>query len=193
MSEIKKVSINEITPDDHNANMGSQRGKSSLDASLQRYGAGRSILLDRNNRIIAGNQTFASAGELGFEDVIVVESDGKSLVAVKRTDLDLNDKDGREMAYADNRVSQQNLSWNPEVLKEDWENPELELGAFFNEREIEFFTSTEEESLWPEEEEEEEKPKTLNDWSLKVQCESQEARDNLAETLQAEGYYIIIK
>ena len=191
MPNFKRVPLSEITPDEKNANQGTERGKAALDTSLQKYGAGRSILLDSENRIIAGNQTFASAGELGFENVLVVETDGTEIIAVKRKDLNLDEKAARELAYADNRVSQMNLFFNKEQLREDWENPELELGAFFNEREIDFFTSNEEESLWQEEEEETEVK--VKDYALKVQFSNQEERDKLAEQLQEEGYIVSVR
>jgi len=39
-----------------NANRGTERGTSALESSLELYGAGRSILLDKNGIIIAGNK-----------------------------------------------------------------------------------------------------------------------------------------
>lgn len=52
---LKKVS--DLTPDGRNANKGSARGNALIERSLRKYGAGRSILLDRNGAIIAGNKT----------------------------------------------------------------------------------------------------------------------------------------
>lgn len=49
--------ISDLIPDDRNANKGTERGNGLLERSLQQYGAGRSILIDKNNRIIAGNKT----------------------------------------------------------------------------------------------------------------------------------------
>jgi hypothetical protein len=37
-----------------------------------------------------------------MEDCIIVESDGTKPIYVKRTDIDLDSKQGREMALADN-------------------------------------------------------------------------------------------
>ena len=190
MSALKKVSLDEITPDKYNANMGTERGKASLDTSLQRYGAGRSILLDRNNKIIAGNQTFASAGELGFEDVIVVESDGKSLIAVKRTDMDLDDKDGREMAYADNKVGSDNLNWDVSRLEEDFRSGELDLSPFFTEEEIINFSEEKAEDVWEDEEE----PMLNQDQALRlrVECTTMEEKMDLAGRLEGEGYRVLL-
>jgi hypothetical protein len=49
--------FSDLVPDDSNANRGSKRGAALIKKSLKDYGAGRSILLDKNNRVIAGNKT----------------------------------------------------------------------------------------------------------------------------------------
>jgi DNA modification methylase len=49
--------------------------------------------------------------------VLVVQSDGKRLVAVQRTDLDLDDPHTRQLAIADNRSGQVSLDWDSDVLK----------------------------------------------------------------------------
>jgi len=106
--------IADFSTDIQNANRGTERGLYALDESLRRYGAGRSIVVDRDNRIIAGNKTLERASDLGLDEVIVVETDGTKLVAVKRTDLDLFEDDGRArgLALADNRVGQLDLDWD---------------------------------------------------------------------------------
>ena len=45
-----------------------------------------------------------------------METDGKTLVAVKRTDIDLDSKAGRELALADNATSKANLEWDEEAI-----------------------------------------------------------------------------
>ena len=116
----KKLKLSDLVPDQHNANKGTARGQSVLEDSLQQLGAGRSILVDKNGAVIAGNKTLETATAAGFEDVLVVETDGKQLVAVKRTDLDLStDPQARKLAYADNRTSELGLEWDPEVIAQD--------------------------------------------------------------------------
>jgi 16S rRNA G966 N2-methylase RsmD len=109
--------IAELVPDSRNANKGSPRGNQMIEDSLRQYGAGRSILLDKHGRIIAGNKTAENAGAIGMEDVLVVQSDGKRLVAVQRTDLDLDDPHTRQLAIADNRSGQVSLDWDADALK----------------------------------------------------------------------------
>jgi hypothetical protein len=89
----KQPKYDGIRPDVKNANKGTERGRYMVEASLRETGAGRSILLDKDGRIIAGNKTFEAASDIGLP-VRVVETDGTELVAVKRTDLDLDDDTG---------------------------------------------------------------------------------------------------
>lgn len=115
---VEVVDVADLIPDERNANMGTERGTAMLEDSLRKYKAGRSILLDKRGRIIAGNKTHAKFGEIGGGRVVVVHTDGTSLVAVQRDDLDLDEPEARALAIADNRVGEVNLEWNSEALEE---------------------------------------------------------------------------
>jgi DNA modification methylase len=129
------VKLAGLVPDARNANKGTARGAAMIAGSLEKYGAGRSILIDRKGRIIAGNKTAEQAGAAGMEDVIVVRTDGRQLVAVQRTDLDLEDDPrAKELAIADNRAAQVSLEWDAQVLEAM--AGEIDLGAFWNEEEL---------------------------------------------------------
>src|SRR5579859_6091797 len=119
-----------LQPDPNNANKGTPRGRGLLEHSLRQYGAGRSILTDKNGVVIAGNKTLETAADIGLP-VKVVETDGTELVVVQRTDLDLTrDKAARELAYADNRVAEVDLDWDAEQLAED-RAAGVDLDSFF--------------------------------------------------------------
>ena len=142
---MKETKIHDLIPDDNNFNEGTQYGQHLIEESLRKFGAGRSVLIDKNNRIIAGNKTIENAAAIGLEDVIVVETTGDKIVAVKRTDLDLDSEKGREMALADNATGIVNLRWNEDALKQaeaqfgitpsEWgvQLGSLNLDDFFNE------------------------------------------------------------
>lgn len=115
MSE-QLINIEELKQDSLNFNKGTFEGEALVRKSLERLKAGRSILIDKDNNIIAGNKTAEAAGQLGLK-VRVIETDGTELIAVKRTDLDIDSKEGREMALADNRTAQVNLSWDEPNLE----------------------------------------------------------------------------
>ena len=106
------IDINELTQDQHNFNKGTAKGKKLMNKSLKELGAGRSILIDKHGNIIAGNKTQKAAIEAGIKKVRVIETTGDELVAVKRTDIDINTKKGRELALADNAASRLNLEWD---------------------------------------------------------------------------------
>lgn len=114
--KIIEADIAQLVPDDINFNKGTQFGQSLIEKSLRQFGAGRSILLDKNNRIIAGNKTVENAGQIGLEKVLIVETTGEEIVAVKRTDIDLDTREGRELALADNATGAANLAWDEAAL-----------------------------------------------------------------------------
>lgn len=115
--QLKKMKISDLVHDAKNANKGTDNGKAMIKKSIESNGLGRSILIDKNNQIIAGNKTTSNAEEQGYDDVVVVETTGNTLVAVKRMDIDLDTPEGRELALADNRTSEMNLNWDKDILK----------------------------------------------------------------------------
>ena len=113
----KTIDINQLAQDQHNFNKGTKAGAKMMKRSLEQLGAGRSILIDKDGNIIAGNKTQQAAIEAGIKKVRVVESDGTELVAVKRTDVALDSKQGRELALLDNLTTQINLEWDKAELQ----------------------------------------------------------------------------
>ena len=113
----KQVKISDLTFDDKNFNKHTEFGMSLLEKSLRNNGAGRSILIDKNNRIIGGNGVVEVAGQIGLNNVRIIESDGSEIIAVKRTDIDLDSKQGREMALADNATAAADLAWDEEQIQ----------------------------------------------------------------------------
>src|SRR5271167_1287968 len=130
---MRVIPIAELVLDEKNANKGTKRGRELLEESLEKYGAARSVVVDRHNRVIAGNKTVEAARTSGMKSIAVIETDGSSLVAVRRGDLDLKkNTKARELAIADNRVGEVDLAWNPEVLA----SLDVDLKQFWNENEL---------------------------------------------------------
>lgn len=121
MAKVIETNIESLVPDNKNFNKGTEFGDHLMDESLRKFGLGRSILLDKNDRIIAGNKTAEKASELGFENVLIVETDGNTLVAVKRKDVDLDSAKGREFALADNATSKANLCFDTDLIMQEAE------------------------------------------------------------------------
>jgi len=110
---IALASISDLKSDHKNARRRTDRSSDLIKESLQRYGAARSIVIDEENRILAGNGTIDGAKAAGIRRVRIIESEGNEIIAVKRTGLSEEDKVG--LALADNRTA--DLSeWDQEML-----------------------------------------------------------------------------
>lgn len=109
------VTIADLKPDPRNARRHSERNMRVLMDSLQEVGAARSIVINENNVILAGNGLVEAAGQVGIENVKVVEADGNTIVAVKRTGLSA--KEQKRLAILDNRAGEL-AEWEPDVLAE---------------------------------------------------------------------------
>ena len=119
------ATIKDLKFDDKNFNKHTEYGMSLLEKSLRENGAGRSILLDKDNNIIAGNGVVEAAGQIGLEKVKIVEATGDEIIAVKRTDVSLNSKKGREMALADNATASADLEWDKEAIADEFTEDEV--------------------------------------------------------------------
>lgn len=117
--------INDLHFDDKNFNKHTEFGMSLLEKSLNQFGAGRSVLVDKDNNIIAGNGIVEAAQNAGITKTRVIETDGTELVVVKRKDVELNSRQGREMAFADNATSSVDLDWDEDNLKTEFSEEEV--------------------------------------------------------------------
>lgn len=139
----KKIErLSDLRPDATNANKGTQRGRGMVEASLRETGAGRSIVADKDGRIIAGNKTLEAWVDIGGE-IEVVRTDGKRLVVVQREDLDLSDDTGtaRKLAYYDNRAGEVGLEWDTEQLLADL-SAGVDLSGMFTTEELDNLLQT---------------------------------------------------
>lgn len=127
------MNISDLKPDKRNLNKHSERGSAMVKRSLEKNGFGRSILIDKDGQIIAGNLTVEEAGQIGLEDVVVVPSDGTKIIAVQRTDVSLDSPQGRELALADNRTAEVSLTWDKDELIQLQEEGLIELTDYFSE------------------------------------------------------------
>ena len=114
---IEVVSIDDLIQDDHNFNKGNEQGAQLLERSFRECGAGRSVLIDKDNRLVGGNKAQKSFKAAGKKKVIIVDSDADTLVAVRRKDVSLDSAEGRKMAYLDNLTTQVNLTWDETELE----------------------------------------------------------------------------
>lgn len=109
--------------DKRNYRKHNDRNKELIKKSLEECGAGRSIVIDKNDEIIAGNGIYEQAQALNIP-VKVIETDGSELVVVKRTDLATEDEKRKKLAVMDNSTSDSS-EFDLELLSVDFEVPEL--------------------------------------------------------------------
>ena len=113
----KVINIEELVQDEHNFNKGTDEGGKLMERSFKEMGAGRSVLIDKHGKIIAGNKSQKAAIAAGIKRVRVIETTGDELIAVKRTDVELESEQGRKMALLDNLTTQVNLAWDETELQ----------------------------------------------------------------------------
>ena len=121
-----------VTPDPHIARRHNPRNLGVIETSMHTDGAGRSILVDQYGVTIAGAGAWEAATQAGIHRAAVIETDGDTLVIVKRT---VTPEQRVRLALADNRATdlstwdadrlQQLQAQAPELLKSLWTDHEL--------------------------------------------------------------------
>lgn len=111
MADIQ--SIADLKPDPKNARTHGPRNVGMIVDSLHEVGAARSIVIDEAGNILAGNGTIEAAAEAGIERVQVVDADGETIVAVRRSGLTPAQK--KRLALLDNRTAEL-AEWDAAVL-----------------------------------------------------------------------------
>ena len=120
--------MTELKYDPRNYRIHTDKNKRLIRKSLEDCGAGRSILFDKDDCIIAGNGVYEQALELGLP-VRIVESDGTELIAIKRTDLSTEDSRRKALALADNYTSDTSV-FDFDAIVEDFGADELDAWEF---------------------------------------------------------------
>ena len=116
------VALSALISDTRNARRHGARNLGLIAQSLREVGAARSIVLDEDGTILAGNATVAAAAQAGIARVRVVEADGSELVAVRRTGLSPEQK--RRLALFDNRAAEL-ADWDAAALASLAEDTDL--------------------------------------------------------------------
>ncbi len=124
--------IADLKPDPHNARKHNPRNLGMVINALHEVGAARSIVIDENGVILAGNGVVEAAADAGIERVQVVDADGETIIAVRRTGL--TDKQKTRLALFDNRAAEL-AEWDAEAIAADLEAG-VELGDLFDKGEL---------------------------------------------------------
>lgn len=124
--------LKDLTPDPRNARKHNPRNVGMIETALQEVGAARSIVVDENGMVLAGNATIEAAAAAGIERVQVVDADGETIIAVRRTGL--TDEQKRKLAFYDNRTAEL-ADWDLDQILADV-NAGLDLSALWREDEL---------------------------------------------------------
>lgn len=116
------MELKDIKFDKHNYRKHSAENQKLIKKSLEETGFGRSVLIDSENCLIAGNGVVSQLPK--NTKIKVVETDGTEMVVVKRTDLKTEDRKRKELARNDNATAN-NVEWENEELKADFSADEL--------------------------------------------------------------------
>lgn len=95
--------IRDLKSDPKNARRHNPKNIGTIVDSLHEVGVGRSIVVDEAGVVLAGNGVLEACGEAGIHRVQVVDADGETIIAVRRTGLTPEQK--IRLALFDNRAS----------------------------------------------------------------------------------------
>jgi len=121
------TTLKDLTPDLKNRRRHTSRNVEMITEAIASVGTGRSIVIDEDDVVLAGNATVKAAGVAGLTKLKVVEAAGDEVIAVRRRGLSSEQK--RALAIYDNRTAEL-AEWDVEQLVEDVDAG-LDLGAFF--------------------------------------------------------------
>jgi ParB-like chromosome segregation protein Spo0J len=103
--------IADLVADPENRRAHTARNLAMVVEALQDVGAARSIVIDEDNLILAGNGVTTAAVQAGITKLRVIETAGDEIIAVRRSGLTPAQK--RALALYDNRTAEL-AEWNLE-------------------------------------------------------------------------------
>ena len=120
------MQLKDLKQDKRNYRKHNDRNISLIRKSVDDCGLGRSIVIDNENEIIAGNGLVSAISKK--TPIKVIESTGKELIVVKRTDLSTKDEKRKKLAVMDNSASDSS-EFDLELLSLDFDSFKLkEMG-----------------------------------------------------------------
>lgn len=131
--------IGDLIPDPRNARRHNPRNIGVISDGLQEVGFARSIVIDEDGVILAGNGVVEAAGSVGIEKVRVVDADGETIVAVRRSGLTQRQK--ARLSLLDNRASDL-ADFDPAILAAIQQEDATLLAGLWSDGEIEALLAT---------------------------------------------------
>lgn len=165
------MEIKDLKQDKRNYRRHNEKNLQLIKKSVEEVGFGRSIVIDNENNIIAGNGLVSQVAKT--TPIKVVETNGSELVVVKRTDLATDDEKRKQLAVMDNSTSDSS-EFDFELLNEDFESETLQDWGIdfpkFEENEIKDISDDLKEC-----------------YEVVCECETESEQEELFSKLQKEG------
>lgn len=184
MLPVEIRDIADLKPSDHNPRQHTARSQGAIVASLENVGPWRSIAIDENDQVIAGNGVVDGCGEMGIERVMIIEPPANTLVAVKRTGLSEAQKAKYEVA--DNFIP--TLSeWDAMQLSHNADDFKFDLVApgLFTEKEL---ADLADQLLGDAAKADQGGPEMDKELQVVVACNDYEQQQELVARLEGEGF-----
>jgi DNA modification methylase len=128
----ESLRIADLVVDPNNRRTHNPRNVEMIVAALKDVGAARSIVIDEDDVVLAGNGVTAAAAAAGITKVRVIDAAGDEIIAVRRRGLSAAAK--RSLAMYDNRTAEL-AEWNADQLAAD-QAAGLDLTPWFSEDEL---------------------------------------------------------
>lgn len=94
--------MDDLVADPANPRHHPEKNKKAVRGSIKRFGAGRSILIDEGNVIVAGNEATNGFAAEGYKEVVIVDLKPGQLLAARRSDMTETEKTA--YGIADNKT-----------------------------------------------------------------------------------------
>lgn len=110
--------INSLKPDENNPRFHPVDNIGMIEDSLEQFGPMRSIVIDEDDNIIAGNGTIEAAKHNGIKKILVIDAPDDAIVAVRKKGLTEDQK--KKYKVYDNATTDSS-EWDLEVLAMEYD------------------------------------------------------------------------
>lgn len=191
-NEITEATIDDLHFLDDNPVNHPKQNQNIVKDSVEEFGIIRSITIDEDNTILAGNNTTKQAIESGREKVIIIDTDGDPIIAVRRKGLTEEQK--YRYAILDNKSSRTNM-WSKEALIAIEAQRGVNLGKVLSDKDIgQIFDKKKKETKEtksPFDDQEQPEGNGEAKFYITIECETKEDQQQMADALSGEGYKVI--
>jgi hypothetical protein len=136
--KIERVSLADLQPLSHNPRVHNPRNIQTIQDSIQEVGFMRPGVIDEHGEILAGNGGYDAAIAAGYEEAIIIKTNGR--VAVYHQREGLTEREKIRYAVEDNASGEQS-SWDVAFLADMIETDRALMAGIFQEHELDDFVA----------------------------------------------------